>query len=211
MGFRHAAFDFNELIDQVVLTGIESFNYRAHDFSYWRDDCYGNSYLSDDGYFQVVPEDAQIKDFPELMKHHMAHLVNLSALEASGINVPEYEIGIYEEDDCIRPYTVMERPQGTPLSDSMEVLGGSDWGQRFEKMNQRGRRLSNENEIIYPNERENRDVIIDPELEELVYINPGTFVEGAFFNQFSRSDSVPSNRMELGKWLSESFWTDKMK
>lgn len=205
MAFREQ-FDFDTQGEKIVITGIDDFDYQEQDFSYWREDCYGNVYHSNDSYFEVEPEISETGSFPELMKNHLAYLVNLSALEASEVNIPDFEAGVVIEDEA-RPYTVIEKSEGRPLSHCTEVLDQDDWSQKFQEMNEEGRRLSSSRKIIYPEERSNTDVIVDTEDERLLYINPGTFTENAFYCQFSRSNAVPSNRTELGKWLSEEFWT----
>ena len=206
MSFGAERIDFEIEEDRAVIAGIEDFDYTDHDFSFWRSDCYGNSYLSNDSYFEVRSEEAEVGEFPAIMKNHLAYLVNLSALEASQVHVPDFEAGVIVEDGSVMPYTVMEKVEGSPLSECEDILEDDRWNQRFRKMNDEGRSLSSRGRIIYPQERSNEDVIVDAEDERFVYINPGTFTDNAFYSQFSRSDAIPSNRTELGKWLSEEFW-----
>ena len=124
--------------------------------------------------------------------------------------MPEFEIGIIREDDDVFPDSVLEKPDGRPLSEIPEVLEEDDWRKKFGELNDKGKTLSDMNRILYPIERRNEDVLINPERDEMTYINPGTFNQEALFNQFSKSDEVPSNRMVLADWLSESFWKQKM-
>lgn len=206
MSFGRESFSFGVSKDEVVITGIEGFSYEDRDFDDWRTDCYGNSYRGDGEYFEVVPP---VEDFSVEMKHHLAYLVNLTELENAQINVPDFQIGL-QKDDGLNPYTVIERPEGRPLTEFSDLLEVEEWSRRFDEMNQEGRRLAGNNRIIYPEERRNEDVIVETGSEELIYINPGTYVDEAFFGQFSRSDVVPSNRMQLADWLSESFWMEKL-
>ncbi len=208
MAIGEESFDFNVMDERLEISSLPGFDYEEHDFSPWRTDCYGNQYLSDSEYFEVVPELVDA-DFPKKMKHHLAYLVNLSELDQF-IQVPGFEVGLRAEEEGIEPYTVLERPDGRPLSEIPELLHQEEWSHRFDDMNQAGRRLSGNSRIIYPKRRENEDVVVDTDERELVYINPGTYVDQAFYGQFSRSDAVPSNRMQLADWISESFWTEKL-
>ena len=190
----------------LVSDPLQDFSLTDQDFSHLREDCYENTHLVSDEYIRIVsPEE----DFSDTVKHHMAYAVNLSALQSSEVNVPEFETGVQVKDEAM-PYTVMERPEGRPLSDFDDLIDEGEWWERFEEMNSEGKRLSSSNRIIYPQYRENEDVIVDRENDELVYLNPGTYVETAFYNQFSRSNFVTSDRTELGDWLSEKFWTAQL-
>ncbi|WP_414838141.1 hypothetical protein ACK3SF_01945 [Candidatus Nanosalina sp. VS9-1] len=190
----------------IISDPLQDFSLTEQDFSYWRKDCYENTHLVSDEYIRIVsPEE----DFSDAVKHHVAYAVNLSALQDSEVNVPEFETGVRIQEEAM-PYTVMERPEGRPLSDFDDLIDEDDWWERFDEMNSEGKRLSSSNRIIYPRYRENEDVIVDIDNEELVYVNPGTYVESAFYTQFSRSNVVPSDRNELGNWLSESFWTAQL-
>jgi len=205
MSFGQEDFDFTVMDDRVILSDSVINSYGG-DAEYWRTDCYGNDYFTQGSHFQVEPE---AEDFPEQMKHHLAYLVNLTELNERGF-APDFETGVKMERE-VRPYTVVEKPDGRPLTDFdrvLDLLDQEEWKSRFEELNLAGKRLASQDRIIYPQPRRNEDVFVDKEQEQFIYINPGTFIDQARFNQFTKSHAVPSDRSELGKWLSKDHWQE---
>jgi hypothetical protein len=211
--------------DAVVLyDSLEGFDYGETDFhETWRTDVYDNHYFlsTDEDFVQLVPGTvlenfgSDGDDFPELMKHNLAYLTNFTELRSGGVQVPDFQTGVHMEDEKALPYTVMEKPDGVQLSELSQVLDEDREGnmrEEFDRYNEKGRELAGANRIIYPAKRSNDDLIVQQgeNGRELVYINPGTYIRDAFFNQFNRNSHMPSNRSELGDWLGEEYWLEKI-
>jgi len=209
----------------VIYDSLEEFSYGETDFhGTWKIDVYDNHYFlsTDENFVQVAPGTvlenfgSGEEVFSQLMKHNLAYLTNFTELESRGVKVPDFQTGVRIADETAFPYTVMEKPEGTTLSEVSRLLDEDREGnlrEEFDRYNEEGRDLAGSNRIIYPAKRSNDDLIVTDAEDgrELVYINPGTYIRDAFFNQFNRNRHIPSSRSELGDWLNEKYWQEKIR
>lgn len=199
----HDDLEFNDSC-AVLYTDLDGFSYEETRFTeFWRKDVYGNRYFlsEDEEFVEVEPESI---DFKDQVKHVLAYFNNFYNLREEDVNVPSFETGFSLEEP--KPYMVMEKPEGTPLSEIPEMLEEDELKNRFDFYNRKGRALAAKNRITYPEKRENRDLFVGS--EDLYYVNPGTYMESSFYSQFMNNDMLP-DPTGIGMWCSESYWNKK--